>query len=337
MEIKELGEFGFIKKLACQFATRHSKIVKGIGDDASVTIQDANRYLLCSTDTLVEDIHFSLNYTPADKLGKKAVSISASDIAAMGGKPLFLLTSINVPNSTSVKFINLLYKGIKEKCDELNIALIGGNTSSSDKIIINTTILGEVPKDQVIFRKGASEGDMIFVTGYLGDSSLGLKLLNRKKRKKITERSFGYAMNRHIDPSPRVIEGRAIAKKKLASSMIDISDGLIADLRHIAEESSVGARIWVNKIPLSICFKKWISKYPNDINLAIAGGEDYELLFTAPKSNITKIDIISRKLGIPITHIGEIMPKKCGITVVGENGKIFNHAVDGFEHFKNKN
>ena len=139
MQIKELGELGLIKKLAGQFAPSHPRVIKGIGDDTSVTIQDENKYLLCTTDTLVEDIHFSLKYTPSYNLGKKAVSISLSDIAAMGGTPIFLLTSIALPPTTSTDFITLLYRGIKEKADEFGVVLIGGNTSSStDKIYLKS-------------------------------------------------------------------------------------------------------------------------------------------------------------------------------------------------------
>ncbi len=332
MQIKELGERGLIKKLTEQFTPGHPRVVKGIGDDASVTIQDDSQYLLCTTDTLVEDIHFSLQYTPSYNLGKKAVSISLSDIAAMGGAPMFLFTSIILPPATPIDFINLLYKGIKERADDFDVTLIGGNTSSSpDKIIINTTILGEVLKDQVIFRKGAVIGDDIYVTGCLGDSALGLKMLKKSQKSEIELKD---AILKHIDPSPRVKEGREIAKRKLATSMIDISDGLISDLRHIAEESRVGALIWLKKLPLSTCLKKWLSGHPQDITLALSGGEDYELLFTAPKGNAPQIDALSMELGIPITQIGEIAPERCGITVLDEKGDIFHLADKGFEHFK---
>lgn len=333
MQIKELGELAFIKKLAQQFSAGHPRIIKGIGDDTSVTIQDRTRYLLCTTDTLVEDIHFSLKYTSAYNLGKKAVSISLSDIAAMGGIPVFLLTSITIPKKTTTNFIELLYKGIKKMAQGFDVALIGGNTSSSpDKITITTTIVGEVPKDEAVFRKGASVGDMIYVTGCLGDSALGLKLL--KKSAVRSQKLIGSVL-RHIDPLPRVKEGREIAKRKLATGMIDISDGLVADLRHIAEQSSVGARIWLDKIPLSASFKKWALTHPNDIALALNGGEDYELLFTASEKNASKMRNLSKELSLPITHIGEIMPKRYGIKVLDQKGKAFPLSIEGFEHFRN--
>lgn len=336
MEIRELGELYLVKKLTGQFTPGHPRVVKGIGDDASVTIQDNSKYLLCTTDTLVEDTHFSLQYTSPRSLGRKAVSISASDIAAMGGTPMFLFTSIILPPSTPIDFIDLLYKGIKERAHEFDVALIGGNTSSSpDKIIINTTILGEVPKGEAIFRKGASVGNMIYVTGRLGDSGLGLKLLKESQKSKNKSKNLkNKAILKHIDPLPRVREGRELAKKKLATSMIDVSDGLISDLKHITEESGIGAEIWLKKLPVSAGFKKWLKGHPQDITLALSGGEDYELLFTAPKGNAAKIDALSMKLGIPITHIGEIVPKGCGITVLDEKGDIFHLADEGFEHFK---
>lgn len=329
MQIRELGELGLIKKLAGRFATHNPRVIKGIGDDTSVTIQDESKYLLCTTDTLVEDIHFSLKYTPPYNLGKKAVSISLSDIAAMGGTPTFLLTSITLPAKTTTDFVNLLYKGIKKRAQEFDVSLIGGNTSSSsDKIIITTTMLGEAPKNEAVFRKGASVGDMIYVTGCLGDSSLGLKIL--KERQKVKSK----AILKHIDPLPRVREGRELAKRKLASSMIDISDGLISDLRHLTEQGSVGAKVWLNKIPLSAALKRWTADHPRDIALALNGGEDYELLFTASKDNASQVKALSKELFVPITHIGEIMPERYGVSVLDDKGKVFPLAMEGFEHFR---
>ena len=335
MQIKELGELGLIKKLANQFTVSHPRVIKGIGDDTSVTIQDETKYLLCTTDTLIEDIHFSLKYSASYNLGKKAVSISLSDIAAMGGTPAFLLTSIALPPTTSTDFISLLYRGIKERADEFGVALIGGNTSSApDKIVINTTMLGEVPKDQVIFRKGASVGDRVYVTGCLGDSGLGLKIWKEKGDRIITDPFLKDAMLEHIDPLPRVKEGRIIAEKRLATSMIDVSDGLISDLRHIAEESMVGAKVWLKSIPLSTALKRWILDHLEDIMLSLAGGEDYELLFTASMNNANQIDVLAKELGMQITQIGEIVPKEFAITVLDENGAVFPLAREGFEHFK---
>ena len=336
MELKELGEFGLLKKLSGQFKSTHPRVIKGIGDDTSVTVQDETKYLLCTTDTLVEDIHFSLKHTSSYNLGKKAVSISLSDIAAMGGAPTFLLTSIILPASTPVDFINLLYKGIKERADEFAVALVGGNTSASpEKIVITTIMLGEVPKDQVIFRKGASAGDVVYVTGRLGDSSLGLKIWKEKDDKIITDPFLKDAMLAHIDPFPRVREGRKLAEKKLATSMIDISDGLISDLRHIAEESMVGAKIWLDKIPISTALKRWLVDHPADITLSLSGGEDYELLFTAPKANTPMIENLAKELGIPITQIGEIVPQEYGISVLDDKGGVFQPPSNGFEHWKN--
>ncbi|MBI3399048.1 MAG: thiamine-phosphate kinase [Deltaproteobacteria bacterium] len=335
MDIKELGELGLIKKLAAQFATSHPRIIKGIGDDASVTLQDETKYLLCTTDTLVEDIHFSLKYTPSYNLGRKAVSISLSDIAAMGGTPTFLLVSIVFPPTTPIDFIELFYKGIKEKAQEFGVGLIGGNTSSSpDKIVISTTMLGEVPKDQVLFRKGASVGDAIYVTGYLGDSALGLKVWQQKGSTVIIDPFLKDAMLAHIDPHPRVKEGIIIAERRLATSMIDLSDGLISDLRHIVEESVVGAKVLLKQIPISTSLKRWILEHPQDIMLSLAGGEDYELLFTASPNNARLIEIMAKEIGAPVTRIGEIVPKELCITVLDENGKVVPLTTEGFEHFK---
>lgn len=335
MQLKELGELNLIKKLLKQFETSNPDVVQGIGDDAAVTRLDEKRCLLLTTDMLVEDVHFSLSYTSAYVLGKKAVSVSLSDIAAMGGTPKFLLTSIAIPKNTSSDFIDLFYKGVKERIDEFDVALIGGNTSSSpDKIVIEAIVIGEALNEDVVFRSGARAGDIIYATGFLGDSSLGLDIWKNRGDKSITDPFMRDAMLEHIDPAPRVKEGKLITEKKLATSMIDISDGLMLDLRHIAEESNVGAKIDLTSIPLSTAMKRHLIDKPDDIMLSLTGGEDYELLFTAMPENKEKIQELSKEINLPITQIGEIVSKEEGVKVFDKDGCEMKIDIEGFEHFR---
>lgn len=334
MQIKEFGELNIIKKFLTQFEVSNHNILKGIGDDAAV-IKFDNKCLLITTDMLVEDVHFLSSYTSQYVLGKKAVAVSLSDIAAMGGIPKYLLTSIAMPEHTLTEFIDLFYRGVKERIEEFNMALIGGNTSSSpDRIIIESVVIGEALTEQVVYRNGAKVGDIVYTTGFLGDSALGLRIWKTKGTEPVTDPFMRDAMLKHINPVPRVKEGRLIAEKRLASAMIDISDGLIQDLRHIAEKSGVGAMVRLSNIPLSTAMKRHILNKPDDITFAMSGGEDYELLFTARPERKEEIEELSKEINLPITAIGEIVPKEDGIKVIAQDGMEMKIEKEGFEHFR---
>jgi thiamine-monophosphate kinase len=339
MTLKELGEESLINRLAQKFNEPHRRIIKAIGDDAAVTLQRGETCLLSTADILVEGVHFSVEYTPAYFLGRKVLSISLSDIAAMGGDPLFFLVSIVLPGECSVEFLDGVYEGIKDCAHEFGVSLIGGNTSASNgKIMVGTTVLGEARRDEIIARSGARMGDIVCVTGTLGEAALGLKVLRESQGAEaepyIGKGPFGEAVSRHLDPRPRVKAGRMIATKKLASSMIDISDGLVRDLKHLTEESGVGAVIESSKLPLSDTLRDRLSKNPDEITLPLAGGEDYELLFTSPAEKKEAIASLEKELGLRITPIGGIVQKQKGVTVIDEAGNPVIPGKDGFEHFK---
>ncbi|MEE9614948.1 MAG: thiamine-phosphate kinase [Thermodesulfobacteriota bacterium] len=339
MRLKDLGEGPLIKLLEERFAEPHPRIVKAIGDDAAVTLQSDGACLLSTTDIMVEDVHFSLAYTSPYLLGRKSVSISLSDIAAMGGRPCFLLVSLAMPPSTEGEFIDELYRGIKDSSEEFGVRLIGGNSSASSDgdgegggLVVGTTVLGEAERAAVLLRSGAQPGETVFVTGTLGDAALGLKALKENGQAAL-EGPLGRAAMKQLDPAPRVREGEELAKRGLASAMIDVSDGLVRDLKHICSESGVGAEVELGRLPLSDLMKGCLSENPELKHLPLSGGEDYELLFTAPEGKEREVSRLAEETGTLITPIGRVLPPEKGVTVIGEDGRPVSLASDGFEHF----
>ena len=326
MKLSQLGEFGLIKNARDIFKSLNENIVVEIGDDCAAIKLRKGFLLIATTDALVEGIHFNLDYTKPYQLGIKSININLSDIAAMGGIPLYVLLSIAVPQNFSVKFINEFLMGVKEGAQRYKVSVIGGNVSSSkNEFSINITILGEVEKKYMLLRKGAKAGDKIFVTGYLGNSAAGMKILKSGQwQKKLIER--------HLMPSPRLTEGRFLAVRGLATSMIDISDGLASDIRRICEESNVGANIFIKNIPISRELKSEIRNPKSEINLALYGGEDYELLFTVKPENVRKLKSLWKNMKTPITMIGEIT--KRGINLVNTDDKAIPLTKEGYNHFK---
>ncbi len=327
MKLSELGETGLLKRIETSLQTVDKGVFIGIGDDAAGVRFANGTDLLITTDLLAEGIHFDLRYTPFYKLGAKALLVNISDIAAMGGIPRYALIAIAVPQCLKVEDIDELYRGIKNTSASYKISIIGGDTSASKSgLMINITLLGEAQRGYVIKRSSAKKGDKIFVTGTLGDSSAGLELLKKGKRN-------GYLIQRHLLPAPRVKEGIFLSKNRLAAAMIDISDGVATDLNHICEQSSVGATIYEDKIPISKGLKKAkLKKRPLDY--ALSGGEDYELLFTVRERNIKKICDAISKGRLSAAMIGEITEKKKGIFLIDSRGRQRPLLATGFEHFK---
>jgi len=334
MKLKGIGEDRIIKELARAFSSRHPRLVKGIGDDASVTLQAGGRHLLATTDILIEGTHFKRGWTTPYLLGRKALSISLSDVAAMGGEPLFYLVSIALPPDTDKQFLDELYRGLSDCGKEHGAALAGGNTAKTKgAMMVATTLFGEAQERETIYRSGARQGDIIYVTGCLGDAALGLRLLKKYGGAALKKKAFRKPVMRQLDPSPRMKTGRSLAKKRLASAMIDISDGLALDLRRLCEAGGVGAAIEAKRIPLCAGLKRLfpVAKAADGVRLALTGGEDYELLFTAPEKAAKKISALSSR-DVPITPIGMITSTK-GVCITGMNGKPLKIYKAGFEHF----
>ena len=240
MKFSEIGEFGFIESIKKECITSWEKVIKGIGDDCAVFGPFSGRFLLFTTDMLVEDIHFLKDGITPYQLGWKAVAVNLSDIAAMGGSPRAMLISIGIPVERNVESIQDLYRGMKDICEQYGVNIIGGDTvASPDRLIINVSLIGDAKEDEILYRSGAGPGDKIYVTGNTGDSYAGLKILRHEIScpQSVVEH-FTRAHNR---PEPLVEAGRIIATSHLASAMIDTSDGLLSDLGHICTESGVGA------------------------------------------------------------------------------------------------
>ncbi len=336
MNISELGENGLIEAIRSEFSSQtHERLVAGIGDDTSVTTQNASAYLLTTTDTLVEGTHFSLSFTGPVDLGRKSLSVSLSDIASMGGKPLFFLVSLAIPGETPAKFMEELYQGLRSAALDSGSILVGGNTTSSaNGLVITTTLLGEVPKEEVVLRSGARSGDRVFVTGELGSAAMGLKVLLKGEKGPPGDVSgtdgYDEAIRSFLNPTPRLMAGRLLAKKGLVSSMIDVSDGLAGDAGHISGESKVSIEIEHEKVPVSKPLYE-LDKSVKD--LALNGGEDYELLFTVPEDKVKALDDIKGELGTTVTEIGRVTGGM-GVRVISGDGSEVNLLRAGYEHFR---
>lgn len=340
--LKQLGEFGLIHRLRSRLQYHSPRLKIGIGDDCAVySTAKAGNYEIVSTDALIEDIHFNLATTPPRLLGRKALAVNISDIAAMGGMPSLALISIGIPPTVSVRFLDEFYRGINEICREHRVEIAGGDTVASPKhLFINITIIGEVEKNRLVTRSGARPGDPIFVTGYPGESSLGLKLLASPGKKWAGSARLQKKLIRsHLDPVPRLDESRRLGRSGARiTSMIDISDGLVQDLLHICEAGNVGAVLREDCLPKSPDLERLTSlNRLNIIDFILAGGEDYELLFTLKFEDVRKISRQFKNAKTPVTQIGEISPHPGKVVLIKSNGssQSLRNSM-GFNHFKSK-
>jgi thiamine-monophosphate kinase len=325
-DLKNLGEFGLIERIARQITTGKG-VILGIGDDAAAFEPSPGRLSLITSDMLIEGIHFDLSLCDPLSLGKKALSVNLSDIAAMGGEPRHFLLSMAIPPAMTLDFLDNCVTGMLQRAEQFGVTLIGGDTCASpDTLVLSLTVLGEQFPDRIVRRCGARPGDRICVTGTIGDSALGLRLLKQGERE-------GNPILRHLDPLPRVLEGRALAEAYIPSAMIDLSDGLLADLGHILDLSAAGARIHTEALPLSADFREHFPAIGEEaLSLALAGGEDYELLFTVPPEKIHAALLLLQKLGTPVAVIGTITEERT-VAVIGPDGSELSLDKKGFNHF----
>ena len=333
LKINEIGEFGLIESIKKDCITSLEGVVKGIGDDCAVFHSSSGRVLLLTTDMLVEDIHFLRNTITPYQLGRKAIAVNLSDIAAMGGTPLVTLISLAISSHTEVEEIQKLYRGMRDICGLYSVNIVGGDTvSSPDNLIINVSLIGDANEQEVLYRSGARPGDKIYLTGTLGDSSAGLSILRHEISPQESLR--GHFIKIHNEPEPLIETGKVIAGSRLASAMIDLSDGLLSDLGHICEESRVGALLLRDKVPLSEELKNLAAHAGFDpLDFALSGGEDYILLVTVPATKTRDFELAYKNgTSSPLFLIGDIR-EEMGIRIMNENGSAQDLVPKGFDHF----
>lgn len=305
------------------------KVFVGIGDDAAAISPSPTMLILATTDSHVEDRHFLANLITPRLLARRALAASISDIGAMGGVPLYFLSTIGFSERTDELWLDELLAGFEEAQGEFGVELIGGNLTSSASIFIDITSIGEVEPERLVRRRGASPGEGVFVSGTLGDSALGLTLLAKgvgPKRKGTEEEEN--LIRRHILPTPRLSLGRELARAGIPTAMIDVSDGLILDLGRITEPFGLGADVIADEIPLS---PDYVCLMGRDYRFALSGGEDYELLFTAPINLEGEIRAIADANEVGVALIGTVTGGG-GVRVHTREGSEVRVDVSGYVH-----
>lgn len=327
---RELGEFGFIRKWIDSNRKWREETIVGPGDDGAVWAPQTSQVI--TTDLLIEEIDFRIGGIPPEALGRKLVSINLSDLAAMGAKPFGFLVSLAIPERISPEFFDPFREGVFERLARYRIDLLGGDVSRSPgPLVLNGTAVGEVvgAGGDRMLRSGARPGDRIYVTGTLGDAALGLEL--EKSPLGEEERFF---VTRLHDPTPRVEVGVGLAECGLPTAMIDVSDGLLQDLRHILDASHCGAELWLRDFPFSegyleLCRQRELSSF----DLALSGGEDYELLFTVREGDQGRVEQLFERLDCSVAWIGRVTPPSDGVRILDPEGRLYSPRKGGFNHF----
>ena len=324
-EIASLGEFGLVDRLTKRLEQRNATTLRAAGDDAAV-IDLGNEVLLLTTDMLTEGIDFDLSYFPLKHLGYKAIVRGVNDILAMNGRPEQIVVALGISAKITVEALDALYEGMETACKELGVDLVGGDTTASmNGLIITISAVGRAAKDEVVYRSGAKEHDLICITSNLGAAYMGLHLLEREKRvlKDIANpepqfAGFEYLLERYLKPRARVNVLKALADEGIhPTSMIDLSDGLASDLRQICLASQCGARIYLERIPIARQTSELAEQMHIDpVVAALNGGEDHELMFTVPLAMQEKI----MALGL-VDVIGHITREEAGVVLVTPDGE----------------
>jgi thiamine-monophosphate kinase len=339
------GEFDFIKRLrrreeersgtlnSSSLITHHSSLLKGIGDDAAVFRRRAGFDTVITADLLVEGVDFEIERfgTSARDVGHKALAVSLSDVAAMGARPTMCLLSVGVPRGRwEAGFLEEFYGGVRALARRYGVSIIGGDVSRTpERVVVDSVVLGEVRRGRAVLRSDARPGDQIFVTGALGGGAAGLRVLSEQAGAKLS-RAQRRLVRRQTRPEPRVEWGRLLGEGRLASAMIDLSDGLSSDLAHLCRESGVGALIEEEAVPVDPLLKSCGLTRAEALSLALDGGEDFELLFTAPPRRAARVP--AEVGGVRVTRIGEVTAAPGRVRIV-RDGRARPLRPGGFEHF----
>ncbi len=336
-ELSSLGEFGLIDHIASAVEIKNKETVKGIGDDAAV-IDNSDQQTIVTTDMLIEGVHFDLTFQPLKHLGYKAVTVNLSDIYAMNAIPKQIVVAIAISNRFSLEAIEELYEGIQMACEKYGVDLVGGDTTSSTSgLVISVTAIGKAPKEEIVYRNGASAGDLICVTGDLGGAYVGLQLLEREKQIFIENPKIqpdlsnaDYILERQLKPEARkdIIE-KLKEVNVLPTSMIDVSDGLSSEVMHLCKQSSTGCTLYEDKFPIDPQTYEKAREFNLDPTVcALSGGEDYELLFTIKQQDYEKL-----RMHLDVSIIGHMVDKEEGLHLVDKSGNQINLTAQGWKAF----
>jgi len=335
LDLSTLGEIKLIELLTREIVLYPDNVIRGIGDDAAVLKNEGEDWLLFTTDMLIEDVHFSMVYMKPDQIGAKALVASVSDIAAMGGRPLHAVVSLGIPLKYSVEVLKEVYSGLKNAAQEYGLNIVGGDTvKSPGKLVINVALIGCVGAGKAVYRSGAKPGDLVFVTGSLGNSAAGL-FLYQNPGIRISAEAGSFLKSAHTDPKARVKQGTLLAGTGKVTSMDDISDGLATEIHEICQASGVGCRIRSPLVPQDQRMKEAASAAKQDsLNWALYGGEDFELIFTVRPDSAAAIKSLLNEEGTKCHLIGEIVHPKAGITMELPQGYCVPLEAKGYDHFK---
>ena len=338
-----IHEFDLIRALHRRHGRRTPSVIQGIGDDAAIVTSRAGQWMVLTTDLLTEGVHFDLRTATMADIGFRAAAANLSDIAAMGATPQYVLVALAIPRTGTSHNVHQLYRGMMAACRPHRVELIGGDTSaSSSGWFLSLTLIGMVPPRKVLFRNGARIGDLLYITGTIGDALAGLRLLNEPPPRAkhyplsaaLSTRHRQFLIGRHLRPTARVTEGQWLSTHRFATSAIDISDGLSGDLHHICEESHVGAALDLSALPLSTACRAYAASRKLDpVDLALTGGEDYELLVTVPPRQRPRLERTALERGFSLTCIGKIHPLRFGIQALSPHGRPHPLANRSYEHF----
>jgi thiamine-monophosphate kinase len=346
MRLDELGEDAFLQELAQAASDPKPHVALGIGDDAAVVCLPEGELALFATDALVENVHFRLPQTAPRFLGRKAVAVNASDLAAMGGHPLAVLLSLTTRANEDVTTLRAIVDGVAERADSFDASLVGGNLAVTDgPLVVDVSILGSTEGKRYLKRSGGLANQAVFVSGRIGASACGRALLDAgvvlgSGGGVVAPESLGEsplqhaesAILAHIDPEPRLSLGRALAERGLATACVDVSDGLSIDLHRLCRASGVGARIYESALPLAPALLSWERAFGREpLERALGGGEDYELLFST--SDAKAVEALRDETECPLTRIGELTEQQ-GLVLVQRDGGERRLEPTGWDHFR---
>ncbi len=333
MKLEDIGEFGFIDRIAPLGTVRAEGVVKGIGDDCAVISLNGPDHLLVTTDLLVERVHFLLDWGPPEIIGAKSLSVNLSDIASCGGVPRDAFISLAVPSYIDVEWLDRFYVGLRAVASDAQVNLLGGDTTGSKgHLVINVAVTGLVPKDEVLFRHTARPTDVIVLTGPTGRSAAGCDLLLKGFR--LCDESARPLIESHLKPRAHLKEGRMLAESRACTAAIDVSDGLSSDLQHLCTDSGVAARVREESLPLGPDLIRTAEEMGKDpLHWVLNGGEDYVLLAAVRRESLEGLQELARKEGCDIFPIGEFVPGR-GIQLERKDGTTQPLSALGWDHFR---